>query len=61
MSRKPQIPIDMPLFRKKSDKKDVKDKRKEIKYEPVSTFTPGDPSFPDIGYLIILIMINRND
>ena len=58
MSRKPRIPIDMPLFGKKSDKKDVKDTRKEIKYEPISTLTPGNPSFPDIGYLIILILMN---
>ena len=58
MSRKPRIPIDMPLFGKKGDKKDVKDTRKEIKYELVSTLTPGDPSFPDIGYLIILILMN---
>ena len=58
MSRKPRIPIDMPLFGKKSDKKDVKDTRKEIKYELVSTLMPGDPSFPDIGYLIILILMN---
>ena len=61
MSRKPRIPIDMPLFGKRSDKKGVKDTRKEVKYVPVSTVISGDPSFPDIRYLIILIMMNRNN